>query len=156
MRSHLAPGLSNPFMGNNEKLWSKIFQRTPPTHSRRCVDYIFSNFNNSFEAKEFFNYINTSHPNIKFAMEPEVEKIIPFLDFLIDNSLNFLKSSINHKSSYSGLLLNFTRFISRFYKIGLINSLIDRAYKIKKTWPDFPDVSKIQDFLKRNSYAPFF
>ena len=52
-----------------------------------CV-HIFSVFNNSFEAKEFFNDISIRHSNIKFTMEIEVNKIIPFLDVLIDNSQN--------------------------------------------------------------------
>ena len=85
-----------------------------PSYYRRNVDDIFSVFNNSFEAKEFFNYINTRHPNIKFTMETEVNKIIPFLDVLIDNSQNIFKTSTYHKSTYSGLLLNYTSFTSRF------------------------------------------
>ena len=123
MGSTLAPVLANLFMGNNEKLWIENFQGTPPSYYRRYVDDIFSVFNNSFEAKEFFNYINTRHPNIKFTMETEVNKIIPFLDVLIDNSKNILKTSTYHKSTYSGLLLNYTSFTSRFYKIGLISNL---------------------------------
>ena len=35
-------------------------------------------------------------------METEVNKIIPFLDVLIDNSQNILKTSTYHKSTYSG------------------------------------------------------
>ena len=47
-------------------------------------------------------------------------------------------------------------FSSRFYKIGLIKCLIDGAYKINNTWPDFhDDVPKIKDVLKRNSYPAF-
>ena len=89
-------------------------------------------------------------------METEVNKIIPFLDVLIDNSQNILKTLTYHKSTYSGLLLNYTSFTSCFYKIGLIKCLIDRAYKINNTWPGFhDDVSKIKDVLKRNSYPPF-
>ena len=89
-------------------------------------------------------------------MEAEVNKIIPFLDAVIDNSQNILKTS-TYRSTYSGLLLNYTSFTSRFYKIGLIKCLIDRAYKINNTWPGFhdDDVSKIKDVLKRNSYLPF-
>ena len=89
-------------------------------------------------------------------METEVNKIIPFLDVLIDNSQNIFKTSTYHKSTYSGLLLNYTSFTSRFYKIGLIKCLIDRTYKINNSWPGFhDDVSKIKDVLKRNSYPPF-
>ena len=90
-------------------------------------------------------------------METEVNKIIPFLDVLIDNSQNILKTSTYHKSTHSGLHLNHTSFTSCFYKIGLIKCLIDRAYKINNTWPGFhdDDVPKIKDVLKRNSYPPF-
>ena len=106
MRSPLAPVLSNLFMGHNEKLWLENFQGTPPSYYRRYVDDIFSVFNNSFEAKECFNYLNTRHLNIKFAMETKVNKIIPFLDVLIDNSQNILKTSTYHKSAYSSLIFN--------------------------------------------------
>ena len=120
------------------------------------MSMIFSAFDNSFETKEFFNYINTRHTNIKFTMETEVNKIIPFLDVLIDNSQNIFKTSTYHKSTYSGLLFNYTSFTSRFYKIGLIKYLIHRTYKINNSWPGFhDDVSKIKDVLKRNSYPPF-
>ena len=65
--------------------------------------------------------MSTRHPNNKLTVEIEVDRIIPFLYVLIDNSQNILKTSTYHKSTYSGLLLNCTSFISRFYKIGLIN-----------------------------------
>ena len=108
------------------------------------------------KAKEFFNYFNTRHTNIKFTMETEVNKIIPFLDVLIDNSQNILKTSTYHESTYSSLLLNYTRFTSRFYKMGLIKCLNSRTYRINNTWPGFHDnVSKIKDVLKKNSYPPF-
>ena len=89
-------------------------------------------------------------------MDTEINKIIPFLDVLIDSSQNILKTLTYHQSTYSSLLLNYTRFTSRFYKIVLIKCLIDRAYKINNTWPGFhDDVSKIKDVFKRNSYPPF-
>ena len=85
------------------------------------------------------NYINTRHPNIKFTIETEVNKTIPFLDVLIDNTQNILKTSTYHKSTYSGLPLDYTSFTSRLYEIGLIKRLIDRAYKISNTWSGFHD-----------------
>ena len=106
--------------------------------------------------KNFFTYINTRHPNIKFTIETEVNKIIPFLDVLIDNSQNIFKTLIYHRSTYSGLLLNYTSFTSGFYKTGLIKCLIDRTYKINNSWPGFhDDIPKIKDVLKTNSYPPF-
>ena len=80
-------------------------------------------------------------------MQTEVNKIISFLDVLIDNSQNIFKTLTYH---------NYNSFTPHFYKIGLIKCLIDRAYKFKNTWPSFHhDVSKIKDILKRNSYPTF-
>ena len=116
----------------------------------------FSVFNNSFEAKQVYNYINTRHSNIRFTIETEVNKKMPFLDVLIGNSQSIFKTSTYHKCTYSGLLLNYTSFTSRFYKTDLMKCLIDRAYKVNNSWPAFhDDVSKVKDVLKRNYYPPF-
>ena len=77
-------------------------------------------------------------------MKTEVNKVIPFLDILIDNRSNILKTATYHESTYYGLLLNFDSFTSRFYKISVIKCLIDRAYKINNAWASFhTDVTKI-------------
>ena len=66
-------------------------------------------------------------------METVVNKVISFLNFLIDNRNNILNATAYHKSAYSGLLLNFNSLISRFYKMSLIKFLFDRFYKINNT-----------------------
>ena len=83
----------------------------------RYVDDIFSVLNSHSETKRFFSYLNSRHPNIKFTMETEVNKVIPFLDVLINNHNNILNTTTSHKSTYSGLLLNFNSLYSHFYKI---------------------------------------
>ena len=60
-------------------------------------------------------------------METETNKVIPFLDVVIDNRNNILNTSTYHKSTYSGLLMKFDNFTCRFYKISLIKCLIDCA-----------------------------
>ena len=83
-------------------------------------------------------------------------KLFPFLDALIDNRNNISNTSTYHKSTYSGLLPNFDSFTFRFYKISLIKSFIDRAYKINNKWASFHnDVTKIKETFKRNSFRPF-
>ena len=93
---------------------------------------------------------------IKFTMETEVNKVIPFLDIHIDNYNNILNTITYHKSTYSGLLHNFNSFTSRFYQIILVECLIDRAYKINSTWDSFhKNVPKIKETLKHNSFPSF-
>ena len=85
-------------------------------------------------------------------METEVNKVFTFLDVLIDNRNNILKANTYHKSTNSGLLLNFDSFTSRFYKISLMKCLIDRANKINNSWASFDnDVTKIKE-----TWKPFY
>ena len=66
-------------------------------------------------------------------METEVNKVISCLDVIIDTCYNILNSTSYHKSTYSGLLVDFSSSTSRFYKISLIECVIDRAYKTNNT-----------------------
>ena len=156
MGSPLAPVLANLFMCHYEKVWFNNYYEVSPTYYTRYVDDIFLVFNSHDEAKQFFSYLNLRQPNVKFTIETKVKKVIPFLDVLIDNRNNILNTTTYLKSTYSGLLLNFDSFTSRFYKISLIKRLIDCAYKINKTWASFDnDGTKIKETLKRSSFPQF-
>ena len=85
-----------------------------------------------------------------------IYSLLKAISVFIDNRSNILNTTTYHKSTNSGLLLNFDSFTSRFYKISLVKCLIDRAYKINNTWTSFHnDVAKIKETLKRNSFPPF-
>ena len=156
MRSPLAPVSANLFMGHYKKEWLSNCDRASPSYYTRYVDNILSMFNSHDEAKQFFSYLNSRQPNVKFTMEKEVSKVIPFLNVLIDNRNNILNTITYHKSPYSSLLLNFDSLTSRFYKISLQKCLNDSAYKINNTWASFHnDVTKIKETLKCNSFPPF-
>ena len=86
-------------------------------------------------------------------MEKESENRLPFLAVLIDNNQVPVLTTVFRKSTFPGLLMNFTSFTSYSYKLGLIRTLIDRAYKINSTWLGFhQETTKIRDFLFKNSY----
>ena len=80
MGSPLAPVLANLFMGHHEKIWLSDYSGPSPTIYKRYVDDIFAMFQNESDAENFFDYLNSRHINIKFSMEKEVEKKLPFLD----------------------------------------------------------------------------
>ena len=54
---------------------------------------------------------------------------------------------------FTGLLTNYFSFTSRSYKLGLIRTLVDRAYKINNTWLGFhEDITKLTIILQKNLF----
>ena len=156
MGSPLAPVLANLFMGHHEKCWLNSFPNSNVLlFYRRYVDDIFCIFDSEQEAVLFFDFINTRHPNISFTMEKENNHIISFLDVLINNnSTDSPVTSIYHKKTYTGLLLNFFSFTSFSYKLGLVKTLVDRTYKINNTWKGFHlDLRQLRKTLQKKSIS---
>ena len=100
-----------------------------PTVYKRYVDDCFLIFGSAQQSQVFFNYLNNQHQNIKFTMEEEQNNILPFLDIKITRKDDaILSTSVFHKSTYSGLYLQWSSFVPKQYKLGLC--LLYRAWKI--------------------------
>ena len=106
---------------------------------------------------KFLNFLNNRHPNIKFTREKQINHSIAFLDVFISGSNNQnLTLQTYHKSTYTGLLLNFKSFISFSYKISLIKYLIDSSFKICNNWNSFHnDIENIKSSLIKDAHAAF-
>ena len=145
-------------MGHYERLWLEKYTGTQVLYYRRYVDDIICCFQNSHDADMFFQYLNKCHPNIKFTMETETDGKLPFLDVLLSKqrSSNNECSCITYvfrKKTYTGLLTNYFSFTPFQYKLGLIKTLIDRAYKINNTTQGFQnDINTLTTILKRNMF----
>ena len=122
-------------MGHHRREWLQNFGLTEVLFYRRYVDDTFCLFHSEANTVQFFHYLNSRHINIPFTMEKESENRLPFLDVLIDNKQVPVLITVFRKSTFTGLLLNFTSFTSYSYKLGLIRTLIDRAYN--STWLGF-------------------
>ena len=148
MGSPLAPVLANIFMAHYEKKWIETFSGKKPILYKRYVDDIFAVFSNENKADLFFEYINKQHPNISFTIEKQINGKLAFLDVLVHN-FSDIKTSIFRKKTFTGLLTNFFSFTSMSYQIGLINCLIDRAFKINNTWSGFHiDLQTVKNYFK--------
>ena len=121
------------------------------------VDDILAAFGNEQDSLNFSNFLNNRHPNIKFTIEQQNNHSIAFLDVFISgiNNQN-LTLQTYHKSTHTGLLLNFKSFTSFSYKISLIKCLIDRSFKICNNWNSFHnDIENIKSNLIKNVYPSF-
>ena len=87
-------------------------------------------------------------------MEKEIDKKIPFLDVLIDNSQPRTRiTRVYRKKTFTGLLTNYFSFTPFSYKRGLIRTLADRTYKTNNTWEGFnEDIRKLLLILRKNLF----
>ena len=105
----------------------------------RFVDDILLFFKDISKSTELLEYLNSKHPNIKFTEEKETiaeteTHELPFLDVLVSrNSETGIQTSVYRKKTFTGTYLHWTSLTPRDYKIGLINCLLDRAYRICST-----------------------
>ena len=159
MGSPLAPVLANLFMGYHEKNWLTNYDGSNVLFYRRYVDDIFCIFDNENDASLFLNYLNLQHTNITFTVEKEHDNKLPFLDILItkDTTSDKCITSVFHKKTYTGLLMNFFSFTPRNYKTGLIKTLLERIHRINNTTNGCEnDINTLIETLKRNSFPVHF
>ena len=127
----------------------------------RYVDDTLAVFNSEEEADKFLLYLNGLHPSIKFTCDKEAMDKLPILDLLLikdpySNDDN-ISIAVYRKPTHSGVFTNFTSFIPFQFKVGLIRTLFDRAYKICSTWNLFHlEMENIVRMLSFNGYSKQF
>ena len=144
-------------MDFHESKWLNEYNLNKPKFCLRYVDDILAAFGNEKYSLNFLNFLNNSHPNIKFTIEKQFNHSIAFLDVFISaiNNQN-LTLQTHHKSTYTGLVFNFKSFTSFSYKISWIRCLIERSYKICDNRNSFHnDIENIKSNLIKNAYRPF-
>ena len=106
------------------KIFTEILKATP-------INFIVSYF--SFIVQT--NYLNSLHHSIEFTIECEENNIISFLDLqLIKNrDSGMLDITVYRKPTHSGVFTNYTSFVPRYFKVGLVKTLVCRAYQICST-----------------------
>ena len=86
-----------------------------PRFYLRYVDDILAAFDNEQDSLNFLNFLNNRHLNIKFTIEKQINHSIASLDVFISGINNQNRTlQTYHKSTYTGLLLNFKSF-NHFY-----------------------------------------
>ena len=137
----------------HEQNWIEQATNVKPIFYKRYVDDIFATFESELDADIFCSYLNTRHENIKFTFEKEKDNKLPFLDILINNNESDLQTSVFHKKTYTGLLLNYFSFVPNSYKLGLIKTLVDQMYRINNSWKSFDkDLKDLKNILQKNQY----
>ena len=108
-----------------------------PSFYGRHVDDTLVKMPNAESATDFLQVLNRVHPSLSFTMELEHEGSIPFLGTVITRCGNTLKTEVYRKPTDTGLLLHFQSYVDNRYKKGLVNTMVDRAYRLSSTEEGF-------------------
>ena len=92
----------------------------------RYVDDVFCVFGSMESVGNFLENLNHLHPNLKFTHELGPRKL-SFLDTEIDLYLNF-GSKAYRKPTNTKVILNWTAYCPKNWKLGLISCLVNRVY----------------------------
>ena len=161
MGSPLGPTLVNFCLAHFESqlLNHDSNENSSPALYARYVDDIFCVFRSGSSYQEFLNKLNKMHTNLKFTAEVG-PSVLPFLDTCVSlpsKEGDTYTTKVFRKSTYTGLMLNFSCLCPKKWKFGLVQCLLHRAYLISSDWHIF---SKEIDFLKsvfvKNGYPVDF
>ena len=118
MGSPLGPVLANIFLGFDESL---IPESQWPRLYRRFVDETFSLVESRDSAVKFLHCLNELHTGVlKFTMEGEEERQLPFMDVLVHSELNRFTTSVYPKPTFTGLYTPWDSYCPTSRKIALI------------------------------------
>ena len=97
-------------MGYHEKKWFQEIDKGKILKYKRYADDIFCMFGNEKDAEYLFEFFNCQQKSIKFTLEKESYKFLPFLDILIKNEGKPFSTSICRKKTSIGLFKEFDSF----------------------------------------------
>ena len=85
-------------------------------------------------ASEFLTTLNNSHLSIHFTMELEENGRLPFLGMDIITNGCRLDTKVHRKPTHTGLMLHYHSQVNSRYKRSLLNTMLNRAFKLSTTW----------------------
>ena len=109
----MVPVLANIFVSFYEFKRINEYNLNKSKFYLRHIDDILAACDKEEDSLNFWSFLNKRHPNIKFTIEKQINNSTSFLNVFISgiDSENLILQT-HHKSTYSGLLLNFKSFTS--------------------------------------------
>ena len=131
MGSPLGPTLATVFMWHFENIWlENCPAHFKPIVYRRFTDDTYLLFRTKDYVEKFKNYLKKQHKNIKFTTGSEENGLLLFLDITITQENNKFVTSVYHKHTFNGAFTNFESFIPEMHKLGLIETLFHRNFRL--------------------------
>lgn len=131
----------------NHKKWGEIWDWV------RLIDDTLSAWESVDLFKEFFEYLNTIHPQIKWTCEIEEEDKLPIFDILITRTATGFETSVYRKSTHSNRYIHYTSAQAWKEKVASIKTLKKRALEYCSNERLLADeFSLLLDIFEQNGY----
>ena len=92
------------------------------------IQFVF--FNSESDADNFYLFLNQQHPNIKSIIEKQTHNQISFSDSLVNNNGDSFLKPVYCKKHSTGLYTDYLSLTLFSYKIGLVKTVLHRAFAI--------------------------
>ena len=121
---------------------------------RRYVDDTLVTMPNTQQSATYFlQVLNSVHPSLSFTMELEHDGSIPFLGTVLTRCGGTLTTEVYRKPTDAGLLLHFQSHVDSRYKKGLVNTMVNRAYRLSSTKEGFAkECNKLRTIFSKLRY----
>ena len=104
-------------------------------------------------ADRFLRTLNHCHSSVKFTMETERDGSLPFLGVELLNRASKIETKVYIKPTNTGLLLHYHSHVDDRYKRSLINTMLDRAYRLSSDWSHFhEECDRLREVFSRLKY----
>ncbi|XP_054290083.1 uncharacterized protein LOC129005267 [Macrosteles quadrilineatus] len=154
MGSPLSPVAANLFMEHLERnaMESAILK---PKIWLRYVDDVWAVWpHGRNKLTEFLDHLNSINSNIKFTMEEERDRKLPFLDVLTTRKENgTIGHAVYRKPTHTNRYLNAQSHHHPAQKNGILNTLINRAIRISDMENRISEEKVITSALLSNGYS---
>lgn len=153
MGSPLGPLFANFYMAQLENaVLEQLSPDEKPLLYCRYVDDIFlivrkykhlEKVKNDFEATSV----------LKFTYEIQNKQRLSFLDVSIDKSDGTFNTTVHTKETSSGECLNYRSLAPQKYKVGVIRTMLHRAYKIASSWEGVhEEMERLRKLFTNNNF----
>ena len=90
---------------------------------------------------------------LKFTYEIEINKQLAFLESLVAREENRLQTSVYIKKTNTGDIMNYDSICPQRYKIGVIKTLLNRAYTISSNWKILhQEIGRLRQLFVNNNF----
>ncbi|CAG9836786.1 unnamed protein product [Diabrotica balteata] len=150
----LSPVIADIFMEAFESLALESYPLKPKVWFRYVDDTFIIWPHGQHTLSPFLDHLNSQHPSIKFTMEVENNRSLPFLDVLVTSKPNGrLGHSVYRKKTHTNRYLHASSHHHPAQKNSVINSLIHRAISISEPDNLREELGHLQKTLVANGYS---